>query len=665
MIAPPGARLSERFATVLGARTASETAPGTLLGVEHEYQLLCAGDPVDFRELIHQLPVPGRRLDPGDANAYRLRNGCVLTCDEAEAEIATPPLALQPGVVGQVAAWTTAGREELERLLPAGIATVGYSTHLSISLPDEAALGAMDLFSRRFAPAVLLLCQGTDSQGIYVRPRPGRLELCGDHATGRALAVTTVFFAGAVRACAAALAGDSVAIAGLPPPLDVDLAPAHGRFGVYVGRRRAFGMDLLAAGPRAWLPVAGGGSIRADEHLAQAWQAARAAVVGSVGPEELAAVDAVVAGAETPRMAQATRRSIEGVRAPAAASHCLGAVLDPVRRPAFVVVAVIATWDFTIFQLHGRRQAYVCVPRELLSRFLQRLAAGKLDSALAAYLAAAPDGRRLQHHEQARAAALWDEVASGSQLLPPERDASGALTAPDTGSILLHESASVGRMGKGPVMVTARPGKLPLVAGPPGAVLPPSDVDHTGSSLPVVPLPPATPPPRPAGGSLGPVGMFGAATAVVLAVAAVAWGLFVGGTPPAATPTATPSAPPTGTANVRPTETQRATLTATPSPRASATPGSTATRPTATPRPLATTNTPTAITSPTGVPSPTLTPTLRTPEPTAAPATSGPPTSQPLPTETRVLDPTPTASPAPTAAVSETPAPTATRIAVP
>jgi len=57
------------------------------VGLEHEYSLSVAGEPLDFRELIHGLAIPGRRLDPGDLNAYRCPSGLVITCDATDAEV--------------------------------------------------------------------------------------------------------------------------------------------------------------------------------------------------------------------------------------------------------------------------------------------------------------------------------------------------------------------------------------------------------------------------------------------------------------------------------------------------------------------------------------------------------------------------------------------------
>ena len=44
-------------------------AAGALVGIEHEYRVLdLLGRQVDFRTLLHTLPVDGERLDPGFAD---------------------------------------------------------------------------------------------------------------------------------------------------------------------------------------------------------------------------------------------------------------------------------------------------------------------------------------------------------------------------------------------------------------------------------------------------------------------------------------------------------------------------------------------------------------------------------------------------------------------
>ena len=96
--------LSAAFRAALAAASTS-TSAGELVGLEHEYRLGRGAMPIDFRRLIHSLEVPGKRLDPGDLNAYRLESGLVLTCDDAEAEIASPPLPVKGDFTREIRRW--------------------------------------------------------------------------------------------------------------------------------------------------------------------------------------------------------------------------------------------------------------------------------------------------------------------------------------------------------------------------------------------------------------------------------------------------------------------------------------------------------------------------------------------------------------------------------
>jgi hypothetical protein len=147
----------------------------TIVGLEHEFVVRRGDTAVDFRTVLHELAVPGRRLDPGDVHAYRLRSGAAITCDGAEAEIATPPVAIRPGFVADVDHWVRIGTSALTGALGAGYELEGVSTHVSVAVPDSSTTATAALFARHFAPAMMLLCDGTDSPGLLVRPRYGRV----------------------------------------------------------------------------------------------------------------------------------------------------------------------------------------------------------------------------------------------------------------------------------------------------------------------------------------------------------------------------------------------------------------------------------------------------------------------------------------------------------
>lgn len=612
---------------------------GALIGIEHEYRVLDAsGRQRDFRALLHTLPVDGLRLDPGDANAYRLASGLALTADEAEAEVATPPVAVEPGFTLRAAALAAEARATLEALLPVGLTLEGYSTHISVSVPDAEVAAVAARYARVYAPAFAALAERPGSLGIYVRPRPGRLELCADYIEPAHLPPVLAFAAGTVRACVEEVRTAEERLA----PLALDLHPARERPGYRVHRRLAFGFDLYEAGREAALPLAGGGTTTLAERLADAALLAEEYLHDDLDAPTAARLRAIVRG-DAPL-------GIEGPDAsapnPLPSANGWRPAPRAFHRPCFEVTPLLATWDFTVFRLEGSRRAYASVPLASLEAFERDLAAGSLDNEVDRFLAGPPAGRTLDTREDARRPALYDHITADPATLlarePGQKATSRGLP---------------GRFGK-----PARPGKvaaapplgLPASPEPPLPPPPPPPRSARPSQPPPTPPPPsegtaeAPPPSRP----WRPIAIVGAAVlAVVVAVSAVA--VFAGGdaapegaaatatsegsTPLTSTPaTPTPRAPtPTGTASAAPSATATSTSPAgapTPTPTASPTPTSgavdpaatktvTAPPPTATPRPTdtpAATSTPTAtaVATPSSTPTPTPTPTVATPTPT-------------------------------------------------
>jgi hypothetical protein len=261
------------------------------VGVEQELTVLAPdGSPVDFRRLLPALVVDGVRADPTDPNAHRCAWGGVLTCDGAEAEIATPPMPIEPGVVDSVVSSVVAGREALEALLPGGHRLRGYSTHVSVSQGARGDVRIAHRYARTFAPSMMLVLDRRDSPGLLVRPRPGRLELCGEFAEGDSLRAAITFAIGSALAVAADRGGRSTR----PLAVDVRLEAARERFGVYVDRA-AFGTDLYAHGRAATLTV-GGRRVTAGDHLRTCWERARPFVTERCDSADVAAMDAMAEG---------------------------------------------------------------------------------------------------------------------------------------------------------------------------------------------------------------------------------------------------------------------------------------------------------------------------------------------------------------------------------
>ena len=452
VLAMPGWR-GRRLTEALRLRVPGDVPPGPggLLGLELEFSVRSVrGGRVHFGSLIHRLALDGTALDPGDPNAYRCAWGGVITSDGAEAEIATPPVRTRPGFTARLQGWAQTGEAELRRAVPGGIGLDGYSAHFSASMPPGLNDRVCRLYAETFSAPLMMLMDRVGSPGLLVRPRPGRTELCGEFTEHEPLAAAAAFVAGSTRACAAAVRRQS-GRAELPPRLDVRLAPAVHRYGWYVDRE-AFGTDLHAAGRRALLPRAAGGTICAQCHLELAWAAARQALAEDAAASDLQAAEAIVTGclplpAEQGRPDDAPGGQRDGdVRFPPDPAVVPDA--PPLRarvRPGFTLRPVAATWDFTVFEASGpARSAYVCIPRDSLPGFAAALNDGALDDAIAAYLALPSRRRVLSASRQTARPGLYNQMSAPAGLLAPERD-------PQTGR---QES---GESGAKPTL--ARPGK--------------------------------------------------------------------------------------------------------------------------------------------------------------------------------------------------------------
>jgi hypothetical protein len=261
-----------------------------LLGVEHEFEVHAGTDKVDFRLLLPTLTLDGRRLDPGDPNAVRCRWGGVITADGKEAEIAIPPVEAGPGSTQEVLDLLAAGRSALEAALSAhdpALRLTGYSTHLSVEVPDRQVKRLARRYARAYAVDTILLVDRADSPGLLVRPRPNRLELGGEFVDGDDLRSALVFCSTAV------LALDSTPRRDRPSPVRASLERAVERYGWFVARS-AFGEHALES--RDAPVVCGRRVTTVGDHLVDSWERIRVLATTIWSPAELAAVDDRVGG---------------------------------------------------------------------------------------------------------------------------------------------------------------------------------------------------------------------------------------------------------------------------------------------------------------------------------------------------------------------------------
>lgn len=637
----PGSPTSARnFAVAVGTPTPRQEF---LVGVEHEYEVSdAAGKRVDFRELIHTLTIDGRRLDPGDTNAYRLASGLALTADEQEAEIATPPVPVRRGFGDEIDALALLGRGSLHASLPVGYVTRGYSTHISVSVSGVDGDSLAQRYALTFGPAFAALADSPGSLGIYVRPRPGRLELCCDFVSGERLAMACVFAAGTVRACVDAAMHGSVR--GLPPPLAAKLLPAHERYGYRLHRTASFGFDTYASGRATVLPLAAGGTVTLGERIAEGWRVTER-MLGSALDATSRRTGRRLASGNLRLGVDDAPNGARGVR------HEPGAVppqpIDCYDRPAFRVTPVLATWDFSVFRFEGQRTVYANVPRWALQDFNRKLQTGKLDAVVAEYLSARSVRRVLAQRSETALPGLFDQLTNTpADLLPRERPPAGVA------GVRPGKAMESTRQGKLP----GRPGKRPVAEAGQARAVPQARLPRPAEARQPTPAP-------------GPAWLFpGGALVAALLAAVLTMTLATNGNgdgDPGRTPSPvfsavggrmTPSPLATSPANSFETatpsrsSTAMVVVTATEGPSVVApvvsppSQGSTPVPPTAT-QPGAATETPegTATPRPTETPNPTATvrPT-ETPNPTATvrPTETPRPTAVPTATPTRSIDPT-------------------------
>lgn len=336
-------------------------------GVEHEYEVRDAsGAVLDFRTVADGLGL-GRRIDPGDPHAHRGAWGGAVTADGREAEVVSPPVPVGPSAPDVVHAYALAGRAHLEEHLPDGATLTGYSTHISAAVPDAAVRRVAQLVVRHLSPALMLLLDRRTSPGLLVRPRPGRLEVCGEFAQGRDLRLAVAVVIAATQLCT----DDPRA---LPPRLRLRTERSKQRFGTYVDRS-AFGPDLYAEA-RATVLRRRGETVTAGQHLAEV-----VALLGDrllLADDDLAALQATIGGdrplpCESPSLPPEDDPRV--VLAPPA--------LGPRTVGEVGVEFVHATWWTYVVKLSGARDRWLTVPRTWLGSFLSRLDDGSLDEVLA------------------------------------------------------------------------------------------------------------------------------------------------------------------------------------------------------------------------------------------------------------------------------------------
>lgn len=413
--------MRQRSASPLTRELTPTSAPA-MVGLEHEYRVFRVDEKVDFRRVIHALELGQAHLDPADPNAYRRPSGVVITVDGQEAELAFPPTPVRPGFIDAVVTMAGGARLDLHGRLPRE-ELVGYSTHLSVSVPDRIGDRVARLFLRTFAPALMLLMDRKDSPGLLVRPRPGRLELGGEFVTGPQLASALAFATGSVLACVEhELCAEHLPIRRIKG----EVVPDDHRYGWFIGRH-AFGGDLYRDGRRALLRSLNGEVLVAEQHVEECWAVARQHLTRVSSGSDCAAADAAVAGRQPLPCEQPLELNVAAERGPSP----YGEILHSRRRCGFDLAPVMATWDTTVLLALAAtgRKIFISVPRDYIHDFVDKLDAGALDEPIAVCLAARGLHPRLRRRSQVLRMGVYRSMAPRARLVAPERAAHSRASA--------------------------------------------------------------------------------------------------------------------------------------------------------------------------------------------------------------------------------------------
>ncbi len=394
-----------------------------MVGVEHEYIVRRDTSVSDFRDVIHTLPIDGRRVDPGDTHAYRMPSGIKITCDGAEAEIATPPLRAKSGITNTVDAWTAAAGAELGSLIGEQYQLEGVSTHLSVTVSNDLAPRASGMFARTFAPALMLLMDSAHSPGLLVRPRHGRLEFGGEYVKGEHLSAAAILALGGTILCERA-AGSFLAKSALPPPVRLSVERAKDRYGWFVARD-AFGFDLYTLGRDATFRRELVGRMTARRQLDRAWSAARSAVENMVSPVDLAAGDAIVAGDTPLPLETEFDPDPPRYRKVVPEAPATGGAMRGITTPRFELRVSAATWGYTVFSVLGSHNVHVAVPEADLAKFLSDSREGRYDAELADFPSRTGSAKTLRDYHDATRFGFWSALDFSPRLAPPERGIDG------------------------------------------------------------------------------------------------------------------------------------------------------------------------------------------------------------------------------------------------
>ena len=425
-----------------GQRTNSRVCELLLLGVEHEYRVLD-----EHARRLGAAPMlrarggtRGRRIDPGDANAWRTADSSVLTVDGDEAEMASPLLHYDADLGRALSVATRNGTSALADIA-SPFRLVGYSTHLSASTAamrcrgGEASRDPAQRLLHSFGPMLALLAEPRQGGGILVRPRHHRIEVCTEHLVGLDLIALAVVFGAAVAAI------ESTSLRGPVEALSLDLVaqPSIHRFGWFLDPDTSLG-HWYHKGRATPVRTMTGQVTTLGNHMQAVWELLRPLAASATSDELVRLVDERVQGAA---MLPCERDVIVDEMDD---DFEFRNVLGPHRFGRVSLECLAVTWTAAVFSVtDGMRTSLLTVPTAQLSSFLDQC---EVDGSLPAVLSrqrrirASVDTRRPRAQRRVDPSSLVPRERLPDGSMPPRAPGSGRSAKERSGEQQPHLRAS-------------------------------------------------------------------------------------------------------------------------------------------------------------------------------------------------------------------------------
>lgn len=387
------------------------------IGYEIQVEVREGDTGLDQGILLSRIASFGPALDPRDPRARVLPCGATVSGHRFGAKIALPPITLGDGAPESLLALALVAEQELGDWVRHDqvITLERRRIQVSVSANDDLLPAIAGEFTRRCALGVAMIL-GLHENGIQVRPRRGRLEVCAPSAPDdRMAAAMTLIASSAMLLEEARWMAEA-----LPRELLMTIEPAPLRYGNHL-TRSAFGADLALFG-RETPVVLDGATTTAQVAFEHLWERSRA-WAQRVGLDS-ARVEDIIAG----RVALA----IDGGDNDAVGDRIEGSVPAPVdltehRSPRGIVVTPEwVTWDTVVWSCTTSEGQTVraVVPRELSEAFLEAVDTARFEDIVRQEVRRGTRRRKLVDISQAAEPGIWHEV-NPIALLPLERNGIG------------------------------------------------------------------------------------------------------------------------------------------------------------------------------------------------------------------------------------------------